>query len=117
MKSGKPLRRPTFAQLFPFLLRRVTAQLHAYCGIEVIDDPGPFLASAGQLSSSSDLDWVDWRAMTGRPDLAAVGGLVGTITLSGDALEEILWVLGLATLFGVGKGAAYGAGRIGLHAV
>lgn len=107
--DGRVLRRPRFAQLFPFLLRRVTSLLHAYCALEPVDDPGALLRLADTVEASwSETSWIDWReAGTGM----ATGGLTGDLTVAGPAMEELLWIVVLASLFGVGKGAAYGAGQ------
>lgn len=114
LSGGKPLRQPSFARLFPFLLRRVTTQLFAHCGIEVIDDPTALLAAAARVEADLVLQWQDWRELPGRWDLPVMGGLVGRITLAGDGLDELRWVLGLATLFAVGKSATYGSGQLQL---
>lgn len=113
--SGRVLRQPRFRQLFPFLLRRVTSMLHAHCGLEPVDDPARLLDAAAALEANwLDHRWVDWR----EGDAAApVGGCMGRLRLEGPGLEELLWVLLLATLFGVGRGAAYGAGRCDLVVV
>ena len=111
--AGRVLRRPRFEQLFPFLLRRVTSMLHAYCVLEVVDDPAPLLQAARSCRAAwQSIDWLDWRE-TERPE--KVGGLLGTLRIDGPELDAILWVLLLATLFGVGKGAAYGSGHCRLQ--
>jgi len=107
--QGKVLRRPRFSQLFPFMLRRVTAMLHAHCRLEPVEDPALLLAAADDVKARwSALRWVDWRE-TG--EQVRLGGVTGTLSLSGAGLDKTLWVVLLAMLFGVGKGAAYGAGR------
>jgi hypothetical protein len=112
--DGRVLRRPRFDQLFPFLLRRVTSMLHAWCGLELGEDPAPLLQAARTCTSRWDAaGWLDWRE-TGRQE--PLGGLLGTLHVDGQELDRILWVVLLATLFGVGKGAAYGAGRCRLLA-
>lgn len=110
--GGRILRRPDFSSLFPFLLRRVTSMLHAHCGLEPVPEPGPLLQSAATLRGGWDeVRWIDWRE-TGGDEL--LGGLTGTLHIEGDALDEVLWIILLASLFGAGKGAAYGAGRFSL---
>ena len=111
--AGKVLRRPRFDQLFPFLLRRVTSMLQTYCALEAVDDPGPLLQAAQSCRSAWNSNgWLDWRETDRRE---AVGGLLGTLQVDGTELDTILWVLLLATLFGAGKGAAYGAGHCRLQ--
>ncbi|NIQ08898.1 MAG: CRISPR system precrRNA processing endoribonuclease RAMP protein Cas6, partial [Gammaproteobacteria bacterium] len=56
--------------------------------------------------------WQDWRNL-GKQGMA-VGGFVGEIVLDNHDLEDIFWVLAVISLFGVGKGATYGAGQVKL---
>jgi hypothetical protein len=112
--DGKPLRRPSFSQVFPFMLRRVTSMLHAHCGIEVIDDPTRLLDCVGALELyNKQLRWQDWRVITAQQGVT-VGGFVGEMHLIGHVLEELYWILAVAALLGIGKGATYGAGHITL---
>ena len=114
MADGKPLRKPRFSQVFPFMLRRVTSMLFAHSGVELVDDPSSLLESVGRIEESETrLCWNDWRAITGQQGLV-VGGFTGEMVLSGQAIEDIFWVLAVASLFGIGKGATYGAGRFRL---
>ena len=114
MVNGKPLRKPRFAQVFPFMLRRVTSMLYAHCGIEVLDDPAYLLELVNDLHEvESRLHWHDWRSLAGRQGLV-VGGFMGEMKLEGQALEEVYWLLAVASLFGIGKAATSGAGRIAL---
>jgi hypothetical protein len=109
--GGRVLRRPQFRQLFPFLLRRVSSMLHAHCSLEPVDEPARLLAAAAQVESEwLEHRWLDWRDRPGVTGSDPVGGCVGRLRLDGATLETMLWVVMLATLFGVGKGAAYGAG-------
>lgn len=106
---GRVLRRPRFDQLFPFMLRRVTAMLYCWCGLEPITAPDSLLNAARRVDADwRDIRWVDWREAG---EGAVVGGLTGTVSLDGSGVDELLWVVLLASLFGVGKGAAFGAGR------
>lgn len=115
MVGGRPLRRPHFVQVFPFILRRVTSMLHACCGLEPVGDPRLLLQTAGEVEElSRELEWQDWRPLANRGQ--SVGGFVGRMHLGGAALDEILWVLAVGTLFGVGKSASHGAGALGLSA-
>jgi len=111
MVDGKPLRRPSFPQVFPFMLRRVTSMLYAHCGIEVIDDPTRLLQGASELELyDKHLSWQDWRVISAQQGVM-VGGFVGDMHLTGRVLEELYWVLAVAALLGIGKGATYGAGH------
>jgi hypothetical protein len=109
--DGKPLRQPRFAQVFPFMLRRVTSMLYTHGGVEVLNDPAQLFALVGELEVlDAQLHWHDWRSLPGRQELM-VGGFVGQMNIAGQVLEELYWVLAVASLLGIGKGASYGAGR------
>jgi hypothetical protein len=109
--DGKPLRKPLFTHIFPFMLRRVTSMLHAHSGVEVLDDPTCLLVKSRELNVvETRLKWHDWRSLSGQQGLV-VGGFIGEMTLEGQVLEEVYWVLAVASLFGLGKGATYGAGQ------
>jgi len=114
MVNGKPLRKPRFSQVFPFMLRRVTSMLYAHSGVEVLDDPTYILELVNDLHEvESRLHWHDWRSLAGRKGLV-VGGFMGEMKLEGQALEEVYWLFAVASLFGIGKAATSGAGRITL---
>jgi hypothetical protein len=109
--GGRVLRRPRFRQLFPFLLRRVSSMLHAHCGLEPVDDPARLIEAAAKVESEwLESHWFDWRSRMGCDEPESLGGCMGRLRLDGAELEDVLWVVLLATLFGVGRGAAYGAG-------
>ena len=111
MVDGKPLRKPHFRQVFPFMLRRVTSMLYAHSGVELLDDASLLLEQVRQLNVvESNLGWHDWRSLSGRPGLV-IGGFVGDMVLQGQALEEVYWVIAVASLLGIGKAATYGAGQ------
>ena len=110
--GGRVLRRPQFRQLFPFLLRRVSSMLHAHCGIEAISEPVRLRDEANQVASEwLESLWIDWRGSGVGDDAESIGGCVGRLRLDGPGIDGLLWVVLLATLFGVGRGAAYGAGQ------
>ena len=114
MVNGRPLRKPRFKQVFPFMLRRVTSMIYAHSGIELLDEPSRLLASVSKIDElETRLSWSDWRAIAGQQDLV-VGGFTGDMVVSGQAIADIYWVLAVASLFGIGKGASYGAGRFKL---
>lgn len=107
--GGRILRRPRFGQIFPFMLRRVTSMLHYYCSLEAVDDPAPLLDAAREIEGTwIDTEWIDWREIGEDKHL---GGLTGILRLKEPGLERLLWVTLLAAQWGIGKGAAYGAGR------
>jgi hypothetical protein len=114
LSGGRPLFQPNFVRLFPFFLRRVTSMVHACCGVEILDDPEPLLkASSAVIETSNTLHWSDWRTLEGESS-QELGGVTGSVFLQGDILPEILWILNLASLMNLGKGASYGAGHFRL---
>ena len=114
MVDGKPLRKPLFQQVFPFMLRRVTSMLYTHSGVEMLEDPSTLLEQSCELDEvKSKLHWHDWRSLAGRQGLV-VGGFMGEMKLEGQALEEVYWLFAVASLLGIGKAATSGAGRIAL---
>jgi hypothetical protein len=109
LKQGKPLFRATFAEIFPFILRRTTSLLAVWGQVEQLFDSVELQRFACRLSCSHNrLVWHDWRPL-GPHDEA--GGLCGSLHLHGEELAPLWPVLRLGELFGVGKSAAFGAGR------
>lgn len=114
MANGRPLRKPRFRQVFPFMLRRVTSMLFAHAGIEMPDEPAGLIDSAIMVDElEARLEWHDWRQIAGQKGLV-VGGFTGEMTVAGQAIADLYWVLAVASLFGIGKGATYGAGHFKL---
>ncbi len=112
MNGGRVLRQPQFAQLFPFLLRRVTSMLYYHCGLEPVDDPAPLLLAAAQIEARwLEIRWHEGLESGVESASGRIGGLTGRLLFDGPGLQELLWVVALATLFGVGKGSAWGSGR------
>jgi len=111
MVDGKPLRRPKFENIFPFMLRRASSMLYAHCGVEVLDDPAYLFAQLCEVNViEARLRWHDWRSLSRRQGLV-IGGFMGEMVLQRQTIDEIYWVIAVASLFGIGKGATYGAGR------
>lgn len=116
LRRGRPLFKTDFAELFPFLLRRVTAMLACHAGSEPIGDPLNLIAQANQLETIANrLYWSDWRRLDGEAGAQDLGGLLGSIRVAGPALTELAWLLQLGRMLHVGKGAAYGAGQYRLR--
>lgn len=112
--NGKPLRKPRFSQIFPFMLRRVTSMIHAHCNIEVADNFPLLIEKARQIEIlHTSLVWADWRNLTSQQGVS-IGGFMGAITVQGDVLEDIFWVLSVSHFLGIGKGAPYGAGHFSI---
>jgi len=116
LRQRKPLFKVDFADIFPYLLRRVTALLASYGGFELVADSGRLIALAKQAKLSENcLVWNDWRTLKYEDGGQNLGGLQGHFRVSGDELTELLWILQLGSLFNFGKGAAYGAGQYCLN--
>lgn len=119
LSGGRPLFHPTFAKLFPFILRRVTSLVHACCSVDLLDDPLPYLRAAEDVvccnESPHPLKWRDWRTLVGEEGSQDLGGIVGSVLLEGGSLEEIGWILRLGTFMNLGKGASFGAGNFRLY--
>lgn len=113
LSHGKPVFRPDFMQLFPFMLRRVGAMLYHWCQIDAFSEVDGLLTAARSVDTlERQLDWHDWRCMQGGGGLDGVGGVCGTLVVRGAGLAEIGWVLQLSELFHVGRLAAYGSGAV-----
>ena len=98
--------------MFPFILRRVSALLAHYGQVELVHDARHFQALAQQIvTDENHLRWKDWRRLRNHQGGQNLGGLVGSLDLSGGALNDLSWVLHLGSLFNIGKGAAFGAGQ------
>jgi hypothetical protein len=116
LRQNKPLFKSDFAELFPFILRRVTAMLAAHCGIELVADPVGLIRQAAEVDVvSNQLRWQDWRKLEAAEGGQDLGGLLGTLELRGPALTDLHWLLQLGSLLNIGKGAAYGAGQYRLQ--
>ncbi len=117
LSGGRLLRRPDFVQLFPFMLRRVTSMLYAHADCEPWVDIDALFQMAREVEvCRRSFLWQDWKELGRNRSIRQIGGFTGTLCLDGDALGEIFWVIAAAGLLGVGKGAAYGAGRFRLTA-
>jgi hypothetical protein len=111
IQSGRLLRQPHFADLLPFMFRRVTSQCHAHAHLELTDDPQQVLGLIHQVHQlSARWEWVDWRGVGHRP-LETIGGFSGALVLEGPGLDGLYWIISLASLLGLGKWATYGAGH------
>ena len=115
---GKPLFNAGFANIFPFLLRRVTTLLSGYAGVELPLDPKRLIFLANQVESlENHLYWKDWRAMKREQGTQNLGGLMGSLSVTGSELTELIWILQLGSFLNFGKGATYGAGQYHLNRI
>ncbi len=86
--------------------------VHACCDIDLIGDPEPLLKQASKVREvRNTLRWSDWRTLEGENSCQDLGGIIGSVLLEGESLPEVFWVLALASMMNVGKGASYGAGH------
>ncbi|MFK5925825.1 MAG: CRISPR system precrRNA processing endoribonuclease RAMP protein Cas6 [Desulfuromusa sp.] len=116
LHQGKPLFKAGFLDMFPFILRRVTALLAGHGGVELDLDPARLISLATRVESlENQLCWKDWRILEGEQRAQSLGGLMGSLSIKGDELAELLWILQLGSLFNLGKGATYGAGQYRLN--
>jgi len=111
MSRGRPLFRPDFSEIFPFILRRVTSLGYFHAGLLLLDEVQPILDAAAAVSSSCRMEWQDWRTLPHGGGLET-GGLLGGCTLQGAGVSGVAWLLALGELFQVGRGAPYGAGKM-----
>lgn len=116
-RNGRPIdgRDLTARDLLVALIRR-TALIHEFHG------PGPLAldfsglaARAEGIGSEKSLTWRDWTRYSSRQDKKmALGGVVGTWTLTGD-LAPFLPFLHLGQWLHVGKEATFGLGEYRLE--
>jgi hypothetical protein len=112
LSHGRPLFRPNFAAIFPFILRRVSQVLGQHLKTLVIENPDALIVRARDLETIENrLIWQDWRNLERGQERQGVGGVGGTLTLSGEGLGDLFWILQLGRLFNLGKGASFGAGQ------
>lgn len=110
MVQKKPLFRPAFRHLLPFILRRVTALCYFCNHIEIAGAPELLAISTGIEEEVSDWRWHDWRSHPGDRALTELGGVYGQLLLKGQLPDDLIDLLRLGSLMNIGKGAAYGAG-------
>jgi hypothetical protein len=106
----KPLFRPAFRHILPFILRRVTALCYFCNHIEITEAAELLTMSAGIEEEVSELRWIDWRNHPGDGILSELGGVCGQLRLKGQLPDDLIDLLRLGSLMNIGKGAAYGAG-------
>ena len=73
-----------------------------------------FQAAESIEVNARSFDWHDWKNLGEHRLKSKIGGFTGKLCLAGESLKDIFWVLAVAGLLGVGKGAAFGAGRFHL---
>lgn len=112
LSQGRPLFRPTFARLLPFVLRRMSSMVHAHCGgLDLFADLSPVLDMAGRIARCTEhFFWKDWRTLEWDGGALDLGGVSGHAVLEGENLAELARLLALGSLLNLGKNAAYGAG-------
>lgn len=115
LQRGKPLFKISFAEMFPFILRRVSSLLSCYGHFDMSGDAGYLISLAGSAEiSENHLVWKDWRRLKNISGGQNLGGLLGDMVLQTETLSELIWILQLGSLFNIGKGAAFGSGQYAL---
>lgn len=113
LKKSRPLFRSGFEEIFPFILRRVTGMLAVWADLEDVFNKDHLLECAATIVESDNrLHWQDWRPLLKHEE---AGGLSGSVILGGSELGELWPLLVIGEIFGIGKGAAFGAGRYRLN--
>jgi hypothetical protein len=111
LKNNRPLFKPLFSDIFPFMLRRVTSVLYSCCHLEVNLDAGQLIQDAQTFCSQNmHLTWEDWRYLNADHGIQGIGGVSGVLQLDAGMSDDMQTLLRLAELFHLGKGASYGAG-------
>lgn len=113
LRNNRPMFKSGFTEIFPFILRRVTGMLAAWADLEDVFDVRYLLDCSRKLvESDSRFSWKDWHPLDNND---SAGGLIGSVALSGAELGSVWPLLKIGEQFGLGKGAAYGAGRYRLR--
>lgn len=101
-----------FHVLLRGLLRRTSSLMYFHHGEELDVDFAGLIQRAEQVQTlSEDTQWVDWDRYSGRRDARiTLGGLVGTVTYTGD-VDEFWPLLKIGEYVHVGKGAVFGMGQ------
>jgi hypothetical protein len=112
LSNSKPIFDVNFTGIFPFMLRRVSSMLYAWCGVELlVDAPGLIDAATKVDLLFSDLHWHDWRTLDSDNDQQSLGGVIGHLVLDHIDSDEILTIIALSRLLNIGKSASYGCGH------
>ncbi len=112
LSENKPIFDVNFAGIFPFMLRRVSSMLYAWCGVELLLDAPGLVHSAAEVDVLfSDLCWHDWRTLDSDNDQHSLGGVIGKLVLDRIDSDEILTIIALSSLLNIGKSASYGCGH------
>ena len=86
--------------------------LSSHAGVELRINSSQLIASAAKIEMvENSLVWQDWRMLQCSSGSQGIGGLLGDLTITGDKMAELLWILQLGTMFNCGRGATYGAGQ------
>ncbi len=101
-----------FRPLFQRLIGRISSLLYFHCREKLDLDFKGLIERADKIKiESSDLKWRDWERYSKRQDMRMkLGGVLGTITYSGD-LGEFLSFLALGEYVHIGKGTPFGLGK------
>jgi hypothetical protein len=105
--------RPGFELIARNLLRRASLMMELYGAAPLVLDYRGLLRRAATVEvRSSGLRWWDVPRYSTRQQTALrMGGFVGDIEFTGDALPEFLPLLAAGELLGLGKGTSFGLGK------
>lgn len=105
-----------FHILFRTLLRRISSLMYFHCGKRLDLDFRDMIEQAKAVSIEEDgLKWKDWERYSARQDeRIKLGGVIGRISYCGP-MEIFLQYLLLGEYIHVGKGTAFGLGKIKVH--
>ncbi len=94
------------------LLRRISSLSYFHCGKELeLDFKGLIERAQAVTTEESNLTWVDWERYSNRQEeKMKMGGLVGTITYSGEFPPFWQYVL-MGQSIHVGKASSFGLGK------
>lgn len=105
-----------FHLLIRAALRRISALIACFDGVEPALDYRGLVADAAQISvSESNLRWMDWRrySFRQRQDMQ-MGGIIGEVIYSGD-LQSFRPLLEFCQIVHIGKQTTFGLGRFNME--
>ncbi len=116
--DGTTIERLEFRPLVSGLLRRISALAYFHCGHEFHVDFKELVEGTDAVRVERDeTRWYEWDRFSGRQHRRlSMGGLIGSITFSGD-LREYWPLLQIGEVIHVGKATAFGLGKFQLNAL
>ncbi|HLF85610.1 MAG TPA: CRISPR system precrRNA processing endoribonuclease RAMP protein Cas6 [Nitrospiria bacterium] len=101
-----------FHHLIRSLLRRISTLSYFHCEKRLeLDFKGMIERAQDVKAKKRDLSWYDWERYSARQDVRMkMGGILGSVTFSGDLAEFMPYLL-LGEHLHVGKGTSFGLGK------